>query len=66
MDLLLQCRYASAIPSITVNIRVLLLEQRHAKYHIKMGDISDKEVYCMAWLCSCAIVQSVPYAVRPW
>ncbi len=50
-------------PSISLDIRVLLLKLGHAKYHIVLGDFSDDEVYHMASLCSGAISQAyhLPY-----
>ncbi len=47
--------------SIPLNMRFLLLEPRHAKYHIIVGDIGDDEVDRMAPLCSGAI----PHAYHP-
>jgi hypothetical protein len=39
-------------PSIPLDIRVLLLEQRHAKNHVIMEDISDDQVDRVALLRS--------------
>ncbi len=43
-------------PSIPLDIRVLLLELRHAKYHVVVDYIGDDKVDHMALLCSGAIL----------
>jgi hypothetical protein len=45
-------------PCIPIDIRILLLVQCHAEYHIKICDIGDDNVDCLVLLRSGAVLQA--------